>query len=142
MAAADPDLVEQLRPVRLPPGFDAFDWHGALAIFSLALLAGLVLALMLRALTAPRRSLAAEAKDGLDTARGLSPAERFVRQAAIVAALKRDAEAKGKRGELAYARLAAIRAGIDAELYRPHPALDSDALDAAILGAIGKGERR
>lgn len=142
MAAVDPDLVAKLRPVRLPPGFDAFDWHGALAIFSLALLAGLVLALVLRALSTPRRSIAAEAEHGLDAARGLSPEERFVRQAAIVAALKSHAETTGKPGEETRRRLAALRASIDAELYRPNPALDPDALDAEILGAIGKGARR
>lgn len=137
MAAADPGLVTQLRPVRLPPGFDAFDWHGALAIFALALLAGLVLALILRALSVPRPSIAAETEDALDAARHLSPEERLLRQAAVVAALKRDAETKGKRGEAARQRLAALRVTIDAELYRPEPALDPDRLDAEIYGAIG-----
>ena len=142
MAAADPGLVTQLRPVRLPPGFDAFDWHGAVAIFSLALLAGLALALILRALSVPRRSIAAEATDGLDAARDLSPEERFVRQAAIVAALKCNADGEGKRGEAVRQRLAALRASIDAELYRPNPTHDPDALDAEILGALGKGAGR
>ncbi len=140
MAAADPDFVTKLRPVRLPPGFDAFDWHGAAAIFALALLAGLALALVLRALTAPRPSIAAETRDALEAARRLSPEKRLLRQAAVVAALKRDAERQGRRGEAVRQRLAVLRASIDAELYRPAPALDPDRLDAEISSAVA--ERR
>lgn len=142
MAAADPDLVAKLRPVRLPPGFDAFDWHGALAVFSLALLAGLILALVLRALTAPRPSVATEARRDLHAARRLSPDERLLRQAAVVAALRRHAEAKGARGEATREHLAALRASIGANLYRQDAALDPDALDAEILGAIAAGPMR
>ncbi|MCE7030496.1 hypothetical protein [Jiella avicenniae] len=137
MAAADPDLVSRLRPVRLPPGFDAFDWQGTVAIFALALLAGLLLALALRALTVPRPTIAAETDDALDAARSLPADERLLRQAAVVAALNRDAEAKGKRGEPARQRLAVIRTTIDAELYRPKPALDPDGLDADIRSVLG-----
>ena len=140
--AADPDLVAQLRPVRLPPDFTAYDWHGGLAIFALALIAGLALAFVLRVFTQARVSAKAAAARELALARSLAPDQRLVRQSRLVAALKQRAEEKGRHTEAARRQLAEIRAAIDAELYRPSPGLDPDALDAAILKTFGSGQGR
>ena len=140
--AADPDLVAQLRPVRLPPGFDAFDFHGALAIFALALLAGLLLALLLRRLTVPRLTARRAAEHHLAAIRHLQADERLLRQSQLVAELKQRAQKTGQRGEPARQRLAELRTTIDAELYRPKPALDPDALDTAILDVVGAGAKQ
>ncbi|TFF17756.1 hypothetical protein E3C22_23190 [Jiella endophytica] len=139
---ADPDLIAKLRPVRLPPGFTAFDWHGGLAIFALALVAGLALAVLLRAFTVPRLSERSLAARQLDAARRLAPEARLLSQSQLVAALERSVRTKGRHGERAGRQLAEIRARIDAELYRPTPRLDADGLDAAILEALpGRGRR-
>ncbi|MBO0904600.1 hypothetical protein [Jiella sonneratiae] len=137
MAAADPDLVARLKPVRLPPGFDALDWNGILAVFALALVAGLVLALILRAFTAPRLSEGEAAERALAAERGLSPADRLLGQSRLVARLARRQDG-GRAAAAAARRLAELKATIDAELYRREPALDPDAVEAAILEALGR----
>lgn len=133
---ADSDLLAQLRPVRLPPGFDALDWHGGVAVFSLAIFGGLLIALLVYAISEPRRSPRRMAETALGQAAGLSTGERLLHQAKVVAGLQ--GALAGPRHAPLNDRLAAIRSEIETELYHPHPSLDCEAVDAAILSAISR----
>ncbi|MCQ0987601.1 hypothetical protein [Jiella marina] len=133
---ADPDLLAQLRRVRLPPGFDTLDWHGGLAIFSLAVLGGLLIVLLVYAVTEPRRSPRREAETALRRAASLSPGERLLHQARVVAGLQ--GTLTSSRHAPLNDRLAVIKTEIETALYRPHPAVDCEAMDAAILSALSR----
>ena len=132
----DPEtLMADLRPARLPQGFDAFSGDGILAILALALLGGVCLALLIMAVTRLRPSLAATARRSLDAARGLDPSERLLVQARLAGEL---AKAVNRRRNAERAkRLAAIGERLSAELYRPKPSLDPNEMDGEILAAIG-----
>lgn len=133
----DPEtLMAELRPARLPQGFDAFSGDGILAILALALLAGVGLALIAIALTRRRPSLAATARERLEEAQGLAASERLFLQARLAADLAR--AANGARKSERSKRLAEIGERLSAELYRPEPRLDPNQIDGEILSAIGR----
>ncbi|MCB8836361.1 hypothetical protein [Aurantimonas sp. VKM B-3413] len=134
--AADADFIEKLRPIRLPAGFEAFDLHGALAVFALALLAGLLLSLFARLVTAPRPSRRREAERAIAEARTLAREERLLAQSRLVLRLKEDDGRRIRNRGSVRRHLDELKLKIDAELYRPDPALDPDALDRAILDAL------
>ena len=133
--AADPDFIEKLRSIRLPAGFDAFDFHGALAVFALALLAGLLISLLVRLMTAPRPSRRREVQYAIAKARTLGRHDRLLAQSRLVLQLKDDPGRRIRRDPVRR-RLDELKRKIDAELYRPDPALDPDAVDRAILDAL------
>ncbi|HEX2019082.1 MAG TPA: hypothetical protein VGO17_09110 [Aurantimonas sp.] len=129
---ADPELIAQLRPVRLPPEWQAFAWADVFAAIAIGVLAALVLLLVLRLATRRRETPLMVARRELAAASDLPGDERLFRQAALLDRLA------GKRSRAAPA---AIRAKIGEALYRPGGLADPDAVDAAIL-AFARSRRR
>ncbi|MEN3791899.1 hypothetical protein [Fulvimarina sp. MAC3] len=135
----DPDLIAELRPIRLPPGFDAFDLSGALAVFSLAILAGLLLAVLLRLATVPKPSIRRAVIERLDGAKQLEPGERLLAQAQAIGLLETGFEKRRRKPKLKSTEpLERLKTEIHQALYRRDPGLDCDRIDREILGLVGK----
>ncbi|MDY8110070.1 hypothetical protein U0C82_13060 [Fulvimarina sp. 2208YS6-2-32] len=134
--------LDELRPIRLPVGFEAFDLHGALAIFSIAVLAGLGLALLVRWMSEPRPTLKRIIARHLAEARPLPADERLLRQARAIEMLDEAIGTKRRvsktRREAIGGALAALRTDIGAAIYRPAPDIDCDRLDRDILGLAAR----
>lgn len=140
----EPDLIAELRPIRLPPGFDAFDFSGALAIFSIALLAGLLITLLLRLATVPKADPRRDVIELLDAAKSVQPGERLLAQARALDLLERltpktrrmvGSASRSRSSE----RLAHLRGEISDAIYRPEPKLDCDRIDLEIRDLVRAG---
>lgn len=142
---ADPDLLAQLRPVRLPADFAAFAWTDVLAAASLGILAALALLVLLRLLTRRRETPLALVRRQLAAARALPAEDRLFRQAALLDRLgaqgsettRRPPRRTGGGGDAT----AETRARIRRSLYRPGAQPDLDAIDAAILALARRAGR-
>ena len=134
--------LDELRPIRLPVGFDAFDLHGALAVFSIAVLMGLGLALLVRWISEPKPSLKRTVAEQLSAAKALPADERLVHQARTIemlgAALGTKRLGSASRKADIGAALADLRREIGSAIYRPEPDLDCDRLDRDILGLAAR----
>ncbi|WP_102957729.1 hypothetical protein [Mangrovicella endophytica] len=134
------ELLEQLRPARLPAGYEAFNWHDLLAAFALGIVVALLLRLLLQLVAgrpeAPQARIARE----LTALEQLPASERLVGQARIYRALRSDsptirleagdqaAPGNGASPELDWDRR------LSAALYRREDVtFDLDAFDAEIL---------
>ncbi|MER0239061.1 hypothetical protein [Fulvimarina sp. MAC8] len=135
----DPDLIAELRPIRLPPGFDAFDLFGALAVFSVAVIAGLLLALLVRLATEPRPSLRRAVAQKLDAARNLQPGERLLAQAQTLGLMESTFTRKRRKPKPESTEfLERLKAEISEAVYRREPGLDCDRIDRDILDLARK----
>ncbi|RFC65466.1 hypothetical protein DYI37_06530 [Fulvimarina endophytica] len=132
----DPDLVADLRPIRLPEGFEAFDLQGALAVFSVAILIGLLLAYGVSLASERKPSLRRAIAHDLAEARTLAPAERLLAQSRALAALEEKLKA-GRRKPVAAATrsgVLALKSELSHSLYAPAPDIDLERVDREILG--------
>lgn len=143
---ADPEMMAQLRTVRLPAGYQAFSWDVVLAALSLGILAALLVLLALRVVTRRRPTALSLARDELATARKLGERERLFRQAALLDRLVAghggtdgpDADDRSGAG----AEIADMRKTFRETLYRPGQSPDLDAIDRAILKVASSRARR
>lgn len=134
---ADPDLIAQLRPLRLPPEWQGFAWADVFAAAALGILAALLVLLLLRLATRRRETPLALARRELAGARDLSGEERLFRQAVLLDRLAAERGRASRRPARADSALARARASLADSLYRPGAAADPDAIDAAILAFAG-----
>ena len=142
---ADPDLIEALRPVRLPSGFEAFSWPVVCAAFSLGILVALLIVLVLRLVTERREGRLTIARRALAQASRLPGEARLFAQAALLDRLTAE---RAARGDLSSRRLnvttqptnagAALRQTIGEQLYKPGATPDFAAIDASILKLAGE----
>ena len=112
------ELVSRLAPVRVPEAFARFGVQDALAVVALGLLAGVLLSLVLRALTRPRPRAIHRARAGIAALQKLSPQDRMAGLALLLRELGEDVPAQAR----------------DA-LYDPAAPADPAPLEAAILVA-------
>ncbi|GGF65475.1 hypothetical protein SAMN05216376_107283 [Mameliella alba] len=119
------ELVPRLAGIRIPESFARFGWQDALAAVALGLLAGLLLSALLRGLTARRLS-------PRDTARAaiarLASCETEVRIAGLAALLRANGGTLPKEMQEA--------------LYNPRAPVDPAALEAVVIAAARRRQRR
>ncbi|EAU40725.1 hypothetical protein FP2506_03324 [Fulvimarina pelagi HTCC2506] len=136
----DPDLIAELRPIRLPPGFEAFDLSGTLAVFSIAVLAGLALALMLRLATEPKPSIRRAVTEKLEAAKALQPGDRLLAQAQALGLLETSFARKRRKPKIdAFDLIGRLKTEISEAIYRREPGLDCDRIDRDILALTRTG---
>ncbi|NDV85350.1 hypothetical protein GTW51_01400 [Aurantimonas aggregata] len=134
---ADPDLLAQLRPVRLPPELQAFAWPDVFAAVALGILAALVLLAVLRLATRRQETPLAIARRKLAAAKDLPTDKRLFRQAVLLDRLSTGKEQASRRPANTATALTRAKAAIGDALYRPGGANDPDAIDTAILTFAG-----
>ncbi|MEH6719642.1 MAG: hypothetical protein V7704_12240 [Aurantimonas endophytica] len=138
---ADPDLLAQLRPVRLPPELQVFAWADVFAAVALGILAALALLAVLRLATRLQETPLAVARRELAAARGLPVEQRLFRQAVLLDRLATERERASRRPGQTGSALARARATMGDALYRRGGAADPEAIDAAILEFAGSLRR-
>lgn len=138
---ADPDLLAQLRPVRLPPELQAFAWADVFAAVAVGILAALLLLAVLRLATRRQETPLAIARRELAAARDLSCDERLFRQAVLLDRLAAERGRASRRPARTGSALARARAMMGDALYRPGSAADPEAIDKAILAFAGSLRR-
>ena len=137
---AAPDLIEALRPVRLPGGFEAFSWPLVCAAFSLGILVALLIVLGLRLVTDRRESRLTITKRDLAAASRLPDEQRLFAQATLLDQLSAERFADSNRAASTRDGPArpmtagtALRRTIGKHLYKPGASPDFGAIDASIL---------
>lgn len=134
---ADPELLAQLRPVRLPPELQVFAWADVFAASALGILAALALLAVLRLATRRRETPLAAARRELAALRDLPAEDRLFRQAVLLDRLAAQRSKASRRRARTGDALKRARAVIGDALYRPGGTADPDAVDRAILDLAG-----
>ncbi|WP_370313801.1 hypothetical protein [Sagittula sp.] len=112
------ELVSRLAPVRVPADFARFGLQDALAAVALGLLVGVVLSVLLRALTAPRARTVADVRARIAALTHLPPQARV----AGLAGLLRDMDET-------------VPSEMSNALYDPNATTDPAPLEEAVLAA-------
>lgn len=118
------ELVSRLAPVRVPADFARFGLQDALAAVALGLLAGVVLSVLLRALTAPRARTVADVRARIAAMTHLPPQARMV----ALAGLLRDMGGT-------------VPSAMSNALYDPNATTDPAPLEEAVLAAARRARR-
>ncbi|EBA06551.1 hypothetical protein [Sagittula stellata] len=118
------ELVSRLAPVRVPADFARFGVQDVLVAVSLGLLAGVLVAMLVRVLTAPRPRKLETARAGIAAMADLPPQERMAGLASLLRALGGTVPAVAR----------------DA-LYDPHAKIDPVPLEDAVLAAARRGRK-
>lgn len=118
------ELVSRLAPVRVPADFARFGLQDALAAVALGLLAGVVLSVLLRALTAPRAGTVEDVRARISALTHLPPQERMV----ALAGLLRDMGGT-------------VPSAMSNALYDPNATTDPAPLEEAVLAAARRARR-
>lgn len=118
------ELVSRLAPVRVPADFARFGLQDALAAVALGLLAGVVLSVLLRALTAPRTRTVEDVRARIAAMTHLPPQVRM----AALAGLLRDMGGT-------------VPSAMSNALYDPNATTDPAPLEEAVLAAARRARR-
>ncbi|AUC52159.1 hypothetical protein CDO87_02685 [Sagittula sp. P11] len=118
------ELVSRLAPVRVPADFARFGLQDPLAAVALGLLAGVVLSVLLRALTAPRTRTVEDVRARIAAMTHLPPQERMV----ALAGLLRDMGGT-------------VPSAMSNALYDPNATTDPAPLEEAVLAAARRARR-
>ena len=118
------ELVSRLAPVRVPADFARFGLQDALVAVALGLLAGVVLSVLLRALTAPRTRTVEDVRARSAAMTHLPPQERMV----ALAGLLRDMGGT-------------VPSAMSNALYDPNATTDPAPLEEAVLAAARRARR-
>ena len=119
------ELVAQLAPIRVPTEFAQFGMQDALCAVSLGLVAGLLVARLLRGVIRPREVPPSDMKAEIAALAGLGRHERLLGLATLLA-----------RIELP------LPEGLSEALYDPAAAFDPDIAERAVLAARAAGQGR
>ncbi|MGR3365961.1 MAG: hypothetical protein ACU0CC_14240 [Sagittula sp.] len=118
------ELVSRLAPVRVPADFARFGLQDALVAVALGLLAGVVLSVLLRALTAPRARTVEDVRARIADLTHLPPQARV----AGLAGLLRDMGGT-------------VPSAMSNALYDPNATTDPAPLEEAVLAAARRARR-
>ncbi|WP_353476356.1 hypothetical protein PVT71_27145 (plasmid) [Salipiger sp. H15] len=118
------ELVSQLAPIRVPAEFARFGLQDALCAISLGLVAGLLLARLLRVFVRPRVAPRGDVKAEIAALAGLGRHERLLGLAAILARMELPPPA-----------------GLSEALYDPGAEFDPAIAERAVLAAREAGPR-
>ena len=115
------ELTAELAPIRVPEGFARFGVQDALVMASLGLVAGLILASLLRRITRPSPTPAVSARTQIAALTGADRAARLTGLAAIL-----------RRANRPFPK------GLSAALYDPAAPLDPAAAERAALETLNR----
>lgn len=118
------ELVSRLAPVRVPADFARFGVQDALVAVALGLLAGVLVAMLVRVLIAPRPRKLETARAGIAAMADLPPQERMAGLASLLRALGGTVPAAARHA-----------------LYDPHAKTDPVPLEDAVLAAARRGRK-